>query len=224
MAAFRSLNLVLLGPPASGRGTQAKLLSERYDVPHISSGDLLAEEVRQGTDAGLEAAAAMERGELVPGHLLRGMILQQLHHDGCARGFMLDGYPRTVEQAGMLDDMLAELGRTIERVILLDVPDEVILRRLAGRQIHAESGRIYHLESNPPACDGLDDLTGEPLVILPDDHDDVVRERLHIFHTQTEPLVDFYRARGLLVRVDGSGDREQVTSELLHAVGAPVVV
>lgn len=223
MAAFRSLSMVLLGPPASGKGTQAKLLSERYDVPHICSGDLLAEEVARATDLGREAGPFIERGELVPDHLLRGTILQRLHHESSARGFLLDGYPRTVEQASMLDDTLAELGRTIERVILMDVPDEVTVKRLVGRRVHPASGRVYHLETSPPARDGIDDLTGEALIQRPDDQEGVVRERLRVYHSHTARLIDYYSLRGLLIRVNGDQGREAVTEAVLQAVGTAVV-
>ncbi len=219
-AAFRALNLVLLGPPGSGKGTQAKVLAERYRIPHISTGDILREEVRRGTPLGREVAAIMERGDLVPDKLVAGIILHRLDRDDCARGFILDGYPRTVEQAAILDDILAELGRTLERVILIGVPDEVIVRRMAGRRSCPRCGRVYHLESAPPRDGRTCDDCGVELQQRPDDREEVVRERLRVYRAKTEPLVELYRSRGLLTEIAGDRPVAEVTEAILAALGS----
>lgn len=219
---FSSLNLVLLGPPGSGRGTQGRILAERYELPHIATGAMLRDEAASGSPEGREIARAMQLGELVSDAPLSGMILRRLDRDDCARGFLLDGYPRTVEQAGLLDGILAELGRTIERVILLEVPDEVLLDRLTGRRVHEPSGRVYHVRSAPPVQDGHDDVTGEPLVHRAEDREDVARRRIESYHRVTAPLAELYRRRDLLVRIDGTLPTEAVTEAVMSAVGAPV--
>lgn len=222
-ACYSSLDLVLLGPPGSGKGTQAAMLSGAYNVPHIATGDLLREEVRAGTPVGGEVAATMAQGDLVPDRLMAGILVHRLDQDGCKRGFLLDGFPRTVEQSVLLDDLLAELGRRVERVILLDACDDVIVRRLNGRRVHLPSGRVYHLELDPPRRPDLDDVTGEPLVQRSDDREEVVRARLQVYREKTAPLAALYDARGILVRVDANRSRHEVAADVLAAVGAAVV-
>jgi len=222
-ACYSSLDLVLLGPPGSGKGTQAAMLSGTYNVPHIATGDLLREEVRAGTPVGGEVAAIMARGDLVPDRLMAGILVHRLDQESCKRGFLLDGFPRTVEQAGMLDDLLAELGRRVERVLLLEASDEVMVRRLSGRRLHPASGRVYHVELDPPRRPGLDDVTGEPLVQRSDDREDVVRARLRIYRAKTAPLAALYDARGILARVDAERSRQEVSADVLAAVGAAVL-
>jgi len=219
-ASFRALNLVLLGPPGSGKGTQAKVLAARYQVPHISTGDILRDEVRRSTPLGRQVQEIMERGELVPDRLVAGIILARLDRDDCARGFILDGYPRTVDQAAILDDLLAELGRTLERVILIEVPDDVIVRRMTGRRSCPRCGRVYHVESNPPEDGRTCDACGVELEQRPDDGEEVVRERLRVYREKTEPLVELYRVRGLLAVVDGDRPVEEVTTAILEALGS----
>ncbi len=217
-ATFRALNLVLLGPPGSGKGTQAKILAERYGIPHISTGDILREEVRNGTPLGKRAKEIMERGDLVPDKLVAGIILNRLDRDDCARGFILDGYPRTVEQAAILDDILGELGRRLERVILITVPDEVIVERMAGRRSCPECGRVYHMVSAPPKNDTLCDECGVALVQRPDDREEVVLERLRVYHEKTQPLEELYRSRGILLEVDGNQPVDTVTGVIVEAL------
>lgn len=217
-ASFRALNLVLLGPPGSGKGTQAKLLAERYQVPHISTGDILREEVRNETTLGQRVKAIMEAGELVSDKLVAGIILHRLDRDDCARGAILDGYPRTVEQASILDDILGELGRALERVILITVSDDIIVDRMAGRRSCAKCGRVYHLTSNPPQ-DGVNcDDCGVPLTQRPDDREEVVRERLRVYHQKTQPLEELYRNRGILLEVDGNHQVQEVNDVIVDAL------
>jgi len=220
MSIYRSLNLVLLGPPGSGKGTQAKFLAERYHIPHVSTGDMLREEVRNETSLGLKAKEIMDRGGLVSDEIVSAMILKRLDQEDCARGVILDGYPRTVEQAEVLDGILAELGRTLERVILVDVADDEIVRRLGGRRSCPQCGKVYHLIYSPPADGTHCDVCGVELVQRDDDKEDVIRQRLVQYHEKTQPLVDFYANRALLVTVDGSQDMEAVTAAIVEAIGA----
>ena len=219
---FSSLNIVLLGPPGSGKGTQAALLAERYRIPHISTGDMLREEVHRGTAMGIEVDEILKRGELVSDRLVAGMVLQRLDAEDCARGFVLDGFPRNAEQAALLDGVLAELGRGIERVLFLEVSDEMIVARNEGRLVHAKSGRTYHADFSPPKTAGQDDLTGEPLVQRDDDGEETVGERLRVFHLEATPLIEFYRSRGQLAVVDGEKSPNEVNEAVLQAIETPV--
>jgi adenylate kinase len=220
---FSSLNLVLLGPPGSGKGTQARLLAERYQLPHISTGDMLWGEVANGTGLGGEVHPDLHRGELVSDKVMSGLILQRIDREDCARGFILEGYPRKLEQAELLDGILAELGRRIEQVVLLDVADDVIVARLKGRLIHPGSGRTYHRHEDPPKTSGVDDLTGEKLIQRDDDREEVVRDRLRVYHQHAEELADYYRNRDQLVVVDGNQTISRVANEMDRSVGAQVV-
>lgn len=220
---FSSLNLVLLGPPGSGKGTQARLLAERYQLPHISTGDMLWGEVANGTGLGGEVHLDLHRGELVSDKVMSGLILQRIDREDCARGFILEGYPRKLEQAELLDGILAELGRRIEQVILLDVADDVIVGRLEGRLIHPGSGRTYHRHEDPPKKSGVDDLTGEKLIQRDDDREDVVRDRLKSYHRHAEELAEYYRNRDQLVVVDGSQTISRVANAVDCSFGAQVV-
>ncbi len=222
MSIYRSLNLILLGPPGSGKGTQAQLLSAKYHVPHVSTGDMLRSEVRRGTELGLQAKEIMERGELVPDSIVGSMILHRLDKEDCARGVILDGYPRNVAQAGVLDGILAELGRTLERVIVIEVDDDVIVRRLGGRRSCPRCGRVYHLEYNPPRDGATCDDCGVALVQRDDDREAVIRERLSLYHEKTAPLIELYEHRGLVVKVDGSQPVGEVTEGIVNALGTPL--
>jgi len=220
---FSSLNLVLLGPPGSGKGTQARLLADRYQLPHISTGDMLWHEVANGTGLGGEVHRRLGRGELVPDKVMSGLMLQRIDREDCARGFILEGYPRKVVQAELLDGLLAELGRRIEHVILLDVPDDVIVARLAGRLIHPASGRIYHERYDAPRTPGVDDLTGDALRKRDDDRESVVRDRLRVYHRHIKALADYYHQRGQLKIVDGDRSIGRVAEAVGEAIAEQVV-
>jgi adenylate kinase len=220
---FSSLNLVLLGPPGSGKGTQARLLAERYQLPHISTGDMLWDEVANGTGLGGEVQSDLDRGELVSDRVMSGLILERLDREDCARGFILEGYPRNVRQAELLDGILAELGRRIERVVLIDVADDVIVTRLEGRLFHPGSGRVYHEVSDPPRTSGVDDVTGEPIEKRDDDCEAVVRDRLRVYHEHAAAVADHYRNRGQLVVIDGDQSIDRVAENIDHTIGAQVV-
>lgn len=223
-AQYRGLNLVLLGPPGSGKGTQARALSARYSIPHIPTGEMLRDEVRRGTDLGLQARQIMERDELLPDRLVAGIVLRRLDRDDCARGFILDGFPRNVEQAGMLDDLLAEFGRSLELTLFIDVDDREIVRRLAGRRWCPQCGLVYHVDNDPPADGRTCDVCAVDLMRGEDDAEAVVRDRLALFRARIAPLVEYYQRRGVLAKVAGGGSVAEVTESLLEAIGGPVAV
>jgi len=183
------LRIILLGSPGSGKGTQARFITEHFAIPQISTGDMLRAAVRAGTPLGLEAEKQMEAGGLVPDDIILGLIKERIAEVDCQKGFLLDGFPRTIAQAEGLADMKVDLDYVIE----IAVDDEEIIRRLSGRRIHPGSGRVYHIEFNPPMVAGQDDVTGEPLIQRDDDREETVRKRLEVYHRQTRPLVDYYR-------------------------------
>jgi adenylate kinase len=197
------LNLILLGPPGAGKGTQAERLTEDFPVAYIATGDLLRQSVADGTPLGLQAKGYIDAGELVPDEVIIGVILRCVQSDAARDGFLLDGFPRTVAQAEALDRELDALGRRLTAVLLVDAPDDEIVRRLSGRRI-SKSGRVYHVEFDPPKVDGIDDVDGSPLIQRDDDRPETIRRRLEVYHRQTAPLIDFYEDRGLLHRFDGT--------------------
>lgn len=182
------MRIILLGAPGAGKGTQAQFIMEHYGIPQISTGDMLRAAVKAGTPLGLEAKIVMDAGQLVSDELIIGLVKERIAQDDCANGFLLDGFPRTIPQA----DAMAANGISIDHVIEIDVPDEEIVNRMSGRRVHPGSGRVYHVVFNPPKVEGKDDVTGEDLVIRPDDEESTVRKRLGIYHEQTKPLVDYY--------------------------------
>jgi len=197
------LNLILLGPPGAGKGTQAERLTEDFELPYFATGNILRAAKEAGTPLGLEAKRYMDAGVLVPDELVIGLILDALRGDEAANGFLLDGFPRTVPQADALGTALHKEGRDLSAVILIDVDDDEVVRRISGRRVSA-SGRVYHVEFNPPAQDGVCDVDGSPLIQRDDDKPETVLKRLAVYHDETEPLVDYYDERGLLRRIDGA--------------------
>ena len=182
------MRLILLGLPGAGKGTQAQFLVERYGIPQISTGDMLRNQIRDGTALGRKAKAFMDRGELVPDELVIELVKERVKQPDCAKGYLFDGFPRTIEQA----DAMRREGVAIDFVIEIEVADEEILRRMSGRRVHPGSGRTYHVEFNPPKVEGKDDVTGEPLVQRPDDREETVRRRIGTYHAVTKPLVNYY--------------------------------
>ena len=216
-AAPRPIRLVFLGPPGAGKGTQAKVLEERFGARQISTGDLLRRHVADGTELGKEAKTYMESGGLVPDAIIIGMMELQLAD---LDAFVLDGFPRTVGQAVALDEMLARLHKPLHAVLLFDAARETLLRRLAGRWTNPRNGRTYNAEFNPPRVAEIDDEDGGPLVQRPDDMPAVVAKRLDTYDAQTSPLVDYYAKTGLLVRIDGLKAIDDVTTDVLRALDA----
>ena len=216
------MRLILLGGPGAGKGTQANYIKEKYQIPQISTGDMLRAAVKQGTKLGLEAKSYMDSGGLVPDDVIIGLVKERIKEDDCKNGFLFDGFPRTIPQA----DAMKEAGVAIDAVVEIDVPDEEIIKRMSGRRAHLASGRTYHIIYNPPKVDGKDDVTGEPLVQRDDDKEETVKKRLEVYHAQTEPLVDYYKkwaATGKSgapqhVCINGIGKVDEIKNQVFSAL------
>ncbi len=208
------MNLVLLGPPGSGKGTQGERLQEELQLPYWATGDILRAAVRDGTDLGRSAKDYMDRGDLVPDEVIVGMIGERIDSAEAADGFILDGFPRTTPQADALAAKLTELGRQLTAVLLIDVADEEVVRRLGGRRTCAENGHVFHVEFNPPRQEGVCDLDGSELIVRDDDKPDVIRHRLEQYHEKTAPLVDYYDSQSLLRRIEGAAPPDSVADEI----------
>ncbi|MDB5799353.1 MAG: adenylate kinase [Rhodocyclales bacterium] len=218
------MRLILLGPPGAGKGTQAKFIAERYAIPQISTGDMLRAAVKAGTPLGLAAKAVMDSGQLVSDDIIIGLVKERLAQSDCAKGYMFDGFPRTLRQA----DALKESGVKLDAVLEIDVPDSEIIERMSGRRVHPASGRTYHIKFNPPKAEGRDDETGEPLVQREDDKEEVVKKRLDVYHDQTKPLVKYYfdwSGTGDVnapryAKISGLGTVDQITKRTFAALSA----
>jgi adenylate kinase len=208
------LNLVLLGPPGSGKGTQGERLQEELRLPYYATGDILRAAVREGSDLGRAAKAYMDRGDLVPDELIVDMIAARIDSSEAADGFILDGFPRTAPQAEALAEKLEALGRSLTAVLLIDVTDEEVVRRLGGRRTCVENGHVFHVELNPPQRDGICDIDGSELIVRDDDRPEVILHRLEQYHAKTAPLVEHYDGQGLLRRIDGAAPPEDVCEEI----------
>jgi adenylate kinase len=204
------LNLILQGPPGAGKGTQAERIREDEDLAYIATGDMLRQAVADGSELGKRAKGFMDAGELVPDDVIIGVIVERVKGDDARDGFLLDGFPRTIAQAEALGAALSELGRDLTGVLLIDVPDEEIVRRISGRRVSPTSGRVYHVEYDPPKVEGRDDVDGSELIQRDDDKPETVRKRLEVYHQQTAPLEEYYEERGLLQRIDGTSPPAQV--------------
>ena len=204
------LNLILFGPPGAGKGTQAARLQEDFRLPYVATGDILRAAVKDGTELGVAAKRYMDAGELVPDELVIDLIVDRIGVDDARDGFILDGFPRTRAQADALGRAFDELDRRITAVLLIDVPDEDLVRRISGRRVSVKTGRPYHVESDPPKHEGRCDVDGSRLVQRDDDKPEVVEKRLKVYHDETEPLVEYYDERGLLRRVDGTRSPTEV--------------
>ena len=210
------MRIILLGSPGSGKGTQAQFITEKYSIPQISTGDMLRAAVRDGTPLGIEAKKVMDLGGLVSDDLILGLIKERITQSDCANGFLLDGFPRTIAQAQGLGNM----GVKIDNVIEINVADEEIVTRIEGRRVHLQSGRSYHIKFNAPKVDGIDDITGEPLIQRDDDKEDVVRNRLSVYERQTAPLINFYQQQAnigvvKIAFISGLGDIEKIKENIL---------
>lgn len=208
------LNLVLLGPPGSGKGTQGERLRDELELPYWATGDILRAAVREGTDLGRAAKQYMDRGDLVPDEVIVGMIGERIASAEADDGFILDGFPRTAPQAEALAAKLAELGRELTAVLLIDVDDAEVERRLGGRRTCAEQGHVFHVELNPPKQDGVCDVDGSELIVRDDDKPDVIRHRLEQYHDKTAPLIEHYDGHSLLRRIEGAATPDAVSDEI----------
>ncbi|MDW5416511.1 adenylate kinase [Iodobacter sp. CM08] len=217
------MRLILLGAPGAGKGTQATYIKEKYNIPQISTGDMLRAAVKAGTPLGLEAKSIMDAGGLVRDDIIIGLVKERITDADCANGFLFDGFPRTVPQA----DAMKEAGVVIDYVVEIDVPDEAIVDRMAGRRVHVASGRTYHVKFNPPKTEGVDDVTGEELIQRADDEEETVKKRLAVYHEQTEVLVGYYGEMAAsgdatapkYVKVNGVGQVEVIRDQLFVALG-----
>ena len=215
------MRVILLGPPGAGKGTQAQFITEKYNIPQISTGDMLRSAVKAGSDLGLKVKDIMASGGLVSDDIIIALVKERIQQPDCVGGFLFDGFPRTIPQA----QALVDAGVPIEHVVEISVDDEQIVARLSGRRVHEDSGRVYHIEHNPPKTQGLDDETQEPLIQRPDDTEETVRNRLNIYHSQTKPLVEFYQRLSAtesnaptFSTVNGLGGLEDVQARLVSAL------
>lgn len=210
------MNLILLGAPGAGKGTQAEFICQHFEIPAISTGNIIREALKSGTEMGLKAKAYTEAGQLVPDEIVIGIINERLAKDDCKKGFLLDGFPRTIPQAEALDAM----GIVIDKVIDIDVPDEVIVSRMSGRRVCEKCGASYHVVNKKPAVDGVCDLCAGALVQRKDDHPDTVSERLRVYHEKTEPLKAYYEKQNKVFSVDGCGDITEISKQIISALEA----
>lgn len=214
------MRVILLGAPGAGKGTQAQFICQRFNIPQISTGDMLRAAVKAGTELGKQVKEVMDSGALVSDELIIGLIRERITQDDCANGFLFDGFPRTIPQA----EALAEAGIALDHVLEIAVDDEEIVQRLSGRRVHPGSGRVYHVQYNPPKTAGQDDVTGEPLIQRADDLEETVRKRLQVYHTQTKPLVEFYSKVSAATgtpkcsKIEGVGSVDQITAKVLAAL------
>lgn len=214
------MKIIMLGAPGAGKGTQAKQIAKEYGIPHISTGDIFRANIKEGTELGKKAQEYMDQGLLVPDELVCDLVVDRIQKDDCEKGFILDGFPRTIPQADALDQALAKHGEAIEYAIDVEVPDENIIRRMAGRRCCKDCGAIFHVEYNPPKKEDCCDVCGGELVLRDDDKEETVKKRLEVYHDQTAPLIDHYKTAGSLYEVDGTQDIDIVFKEIKSILGA----
>ena len=213
------MKIIMLGAPGAGKGTQAKMIAEKYGLPHISTGDIFRANIKNGTELGKEAKEYMDKGLLVPDELTVRLLLDRVAQDDCKNGYVLDGFPRTIPQAEVLDEKLSELGEKVDYAINVDVPDENIVNRMSGRRACLNCGATYHIVSIPPKKEGICDVCGSELVLRDDDRPETGQNRLKVYHEQTQPLIDFYEKKGVLRSVDGTLPMEEVFTAITKILG-----
>lgn len=213
------MKIIMLGAPGAGKGTQAKMIAEKYGLPHISTGDIFRANIKNGTELGKEAKEYMDKGLLVPDELTVRLLLDRVAQDDCKNGYVLDGFPRTIPQAEVLDEKLSELGEKVDYAINVDVPDENIVNRMSGRRACLNCGATYHIVSIPPKKEGICDVCGSELVLRDDDKPETVQNRLKVYHDQTQPLINFYEKKGVLRSVDGTLPMEEVFTAITKILG-----
>ena len=214
------MKIIMLGAPGAGKGTQAKQIAGKYGIPHISTGDIFRANIKNGTELGKKAKEYMDQGQLVPDELTCDLVMDRIAEDDCKNGFVLDGFPRTIPQAEALDAALTKAGQAMDYAIDVDVPDENIVNRMSGRRACLKCGATYHVVSIPPKQEGICDTCGSELVIRDDDKPETVQKRLDVYHEQTQPLIDFYRNKGILKSVDGTQDMDAVFAAICGILGA----
>ena len=212
------MNVLLMGPPGAGKGTQADLIKDRYPIPHISTGDMFREAVSTGTELDKEAKKYMDSGKLVPDEVTIGIVQERLAQDDCKEGFLLDGFPRTVKQAEALDQVLAKLGKKVEAAINITVPEDILYERMSGRISCKDCKTVYHLKFNPPAKAGICDKCGGELIQRSDDQGDTVKRRLEVYAEQTNPLIEYYEKQGVLNDIDGNRDSQAVFADIVKVM------
>ena len=208
------MRILLIGPPGGGKGTQAKKISEKYNIPQISTGDMLREHVKNKSNLGIKAKNYMENGELVPDSLILDMMKVRLQNNDCKNGYILDGFPRTIPQAEGLNTLLNSLNSPLDKVLVINVDDNKIIERMGGRRVHLSSGRVYHIKFNPPKVDNIDDITGETLSIREDDKEQTVKNRLTIYHELTSPLISYYTNMNILTNINGDQNIDAVFNSI----------
>lgn len=213
------MKIIMLGAPGAGKGTQAKMIAEKYGIPHVSTGDIFRANIKKGTELGMEAKGYMDQGLLVPDELTVKILLDRVAQPDCEKGYVLDGFPRTIPQAEVLDKALSELGDAVDYAVNVDVPDENIVKRMSGRRSCLSCGATYHVEHIPPKKEGVCDKCGKELVLRDDDKPETVLNRLKVYHEQTQPLIDFYTGKGVLRTVDGTVDMKDVFAAIVKILG-----
>ena len=214
------MKIIMLGAPGAGKGTQAKMIAEKYSIPHISTGDIFRANIKNGTELGKKAKSYMDKGQLVPDELTLDLIMDRFKQDDCKNGYVLDGFPRTIPQAEALDEALKANGEKVDFAIDIDVPDENIVRRMGGRRACVNCGATYHIVYSPTKVEGKCDKCGEELIVRDDDKPETVLSRLEVYHNQTQPLIDYYNEQGILKSVDGTIDMKDVFNEIVKILGA----
>ena len=214
------MKIIMLGAPGAGKGTQAKMIAEKCTVPHISTGDIFRANIKNGTELGSKAKEYMDKGLLVPDELVCDLVVDRVQQDDCQKGYILDGFPRTIPQAEALENALAALGQKVDFAIDIEVPDENIVDRMSGRRSCVGCGAIYHVLNNPSKKEGICDVCGEKLILRDDDKTETVKNRLSVYHDQTQPLIDFYNERDILKEVDGTQSMDKVFEDIVKIIGA----
>ncbi|MBE5896233.1 MAG: adenylate kinase [Lachnospiraceae bacterium] len=214
------MKIIMLGAPGAGKGTQAKQIAGKYNIPHISTGDIFRANIKNGTDLGKKAKEYMDQGLLVPDELTCDLVMDRISHDDCKNGFVLDGFPRTIPQAEALDEALKKIGQSMDFAINVDVPDSHIVNRMSGRRACLGCGATYHVVAIPPKKEGICDICGAELVLRDDDKPETVQKRLDVYHEQTQPLIEYYDKQGILKTVDGTMQMEDVFAAIAKILGA----
>ena len=213
------MKIIMLGAPGAGKGTQAKMIAEKYSIPHVSTGDIFRANIKNGTELGKEAKKYMDQGLLVPDELTVKILLDRVAQDDCKNGYVLDGFPRTIPQAEALDKALSANGESVDYAINVEVPDENIINRMSGRRACVGCGATYHIQFNPTKVEGICDACGEKLILRDDDKPETVKNRLSVYHEQTQPLIDYYSKKGVLAEVDGTQSMENVFNAIVDVLG-----